>query len=153
MKKLFLLLLCTSFFACNDGAELQSKIQEMENQLAEAKTKLETAEAAGAYQPGLIHTVFFWLKEDLSEADEAAFLEGVKSLRGVKTVKSCYIGPPASTEARDVVDNSYSYALINHFDDIAGQDAYQIDPIHLKFVEDHKDKWTKVIVYDNVVKD
>jgi hypothetical protein len=152
MKKLLFLLLCTSFFACNDGAELQSKIQEMENQLAEAKTKLEAAEAASPYQPGLIHTVFFWLKEDLSEADEAAFLEGVKSLRGVKSVKSCYIGPPAPTEERGVVDNTYSYALINHFDDVAGQDAYQVDPIHLKFVEDHKDKWTKVIVYDNVVK-
>lgn len=152
MKKLFLLLLCTSFFACNDGAELQSKIQEMENELTETKEKLATAEASAVKQPGLIHTVFFWLKEDLSESDVAAFLEGVKSLRGVKTVKSCYIGPPAPTEERGVVDNTYSFALINHFEDVAGQDAYQIDPIHLKFVEDHKDKWTKVIVYDNLVK-
>ena len=101
--------------------------------------------------PGLIHNVFFWLKPDLSEADKAAFLEGVKSLMAISTVRKCYIGSPASTEARDVVDNTFSYALLVHFDDVAGQDAYQIDPIHLKFVEDHKDKWTTVKVYDSTV--
>lgn len=99
--------------------------------------------------PGLIHNVFFWLREDLSAAEEAAFLEGVKSLNTISTVKAFYLGPPASTEKRDVVDNSFSYALLVHFDDIEGQNAYQIDPIHLKFVEDHQDKWTRVTVYDN----
>lgn len=78
-------------------------------------------------------------------------MKGVKSLQNIATVKSCYVGPPASTEKRDVVDNSFHYALLMHFDDMAGQDVYQVDPIHLKFVEDHKDKWVKVIVYDNLV--
>ena len=100
---------------------------------------------------GLVHSVFFWLNEDLSEADKTAFMEGVKSLAAISTVKKIYIGPPASTEARDVVDNSFSVALLVHFADVAGQDAYQIDPIHLKFVEDHKDKWTKVVVYDSTI--
>ena len=148
MKNLILLLLISSFFACNNGAEFQSKITELENQLAEAKEQIA---AVASNDPGLIHSVFFWLNENISDADKKAFLEGVNSLRNVSTVKNCYIGPPASTEARGVVDNSYSYALIVHFDDVAGHDSYQGDPIHLKFVEDHKDKWTKVVVYDNVL--
>lgn len=101
--------------------------------------------------PGLIHNVFFWLKDDLSETDRAAFLEGVKSLGTINTVRAIYIGPPASTEKRAVVDNSFSYALLVHFDNIEGQNAYQVDPIHLKFVEDHQDKWNRVTVYDNTV--
>lgn len=150
MKKLMLPLLCLAFFACNDGAELQVKLQEMETKLAEAEAKLATAQAP-AQSPGMIHSVFFWLKEGLSETDEKAFLGGLESLREVGSVRSLHIGPPAPTEERGVVDNSFSYALIVHFDDVAGQDAYQIDPIHTKFVEDHKDKWTKVVVYDNMV--
>jgi hypothetical protein len=69
----------------------------------------------------------------------------------VESIEKMYVGPVAPTEARGVVDNSYNLALIVHFSDIAGQDAYQIDPVHLKFVDEHKDKWTKVIVYDNLV--
>jgi hypothetical protein len=101
--------------------------------------------------PGLIHHVFFWLKEDLSDAERNDFLKGVKSLGTINTVRAFYIGPPASTEKREVVDNSFSYALLVHFDDVAGQNEYQVDPIHLKFVEDHQDKWTRVTVYDNTV--
>ncbi len=151
MKNLTFALFCLAFFACNDGTEMQSKIQDMEKQLADATAKSEAAATEQTTQPGLIHTVFFWLKADLTEEEKAAFLQGVQSLRSIKHIKACYIGPPAPTEERGVVDNSYSFALINHFDDVAGQDAYQVDPIHLKFVEDHKDKWTKVVVYDNLV--
>jgi len=123
----------------------------LKTELAAAQAEIAQLTAAAEAQPGLIHSVFFWLKEDLSEADQAAFRTGVESLRAVSTVKNMYIGPAAATEERGVVDNSYSTALIVHFADVAAQDAYQIDPIHLKFVEDHKDKWTKVVVYDSLV--
>lgn len=146
MKNLLFLLFGLSLFSCDNGAQYQETIQQLEAQLAEAKTALEEASND---QPGLIHSVFFWLKEDLSEADHAAFMDGVNSLKKVASVKSCYIGPPGQTDARGVVDNTYSIALIVHFDDVAAHDAYQIDPIHTKFVEDQSDKWTKVIVYDN----
>ena len=138
---------------CNHAnvTELETENETVKEQLAATLTELTRLQEASSYEPGLIHSVFFWLKEDLSEADRAAFLAGVESLRGVSTVKQMYVGPVAPTEERGVVDNSYSTALICHFDDMAGQDAYQVDPIHTKFVEDHKDKWTKVVVYDNLV--
>lgn len=101
--------------------------------------------------PGMMHTVYFWLKPDLSEADEQAFLNGVRSLETVSTVKNFFIGPPAGTESRDVVDNTFSYALIIWFDSVEEHLAYQVDPIHLKFVEENKDKWERVRVRDNAL--
>lgn len=150
MKNLFFLIVLLSLSACTD-AELQTKLTDMEKELADTKAQLEAATNAEPWQPGMVHSVFFWLKEDLSDEDKASFLKGCQSLATIETVKACYIGPPSSTEARDVVDNSYGMALLVHFDDIEGQNAYQTDPIHLKFIEDHKDKWTKVVVYDNDV--
>ena len=53
--------------------------------------------------------------------------------------------------ARDVVDNSFDYALILHFDDLAGHDAYQSHPRHVQMLEEHRDKFTKVVVHDSEV--
>jgi hypothetical protein len=36
------------------------------------------------------------------------------------------------------------------FKDKADQDAYQVDPIHLKFVEQYAHLWSRVVVYDSV---
>ena len=150
MKNLILAaFLLLSAFSCSDKEALQAA----QNSLEAAHKEIAGLQQQVDYRPGMIHNVFFWLKEDISEADEAAFLEGVKSLAAISTIKAFYIGPPAPTEDRNVIDNSYSYALLVHFDDTEGEAAYQIDPIHLKFVEDHKDKWTKVVVYDNLVKE
>lgn len=134
------------------GACSAPESNETANQeLANLQDQVDSLTQKVNYMPGLIHNVFFWLREDLTAEEEAAFLEGVKSLGTVNTVRAIYIGPPAPTEARDVVDNSFSYALLVHFDNIEGQNAYQVDPIHLKFVEDHEDKWTRVRVYDTTL--
>lgn len=155
MKFLPFLLILMIFQSCSqvDTTAQEAAQADLQAELAAAQAKIVQLADAAEEQPGLIHSVFFWLKEDLSEADRAAFRAGVASLRAVSSVKNMYIGPVAPTEARGVVDNSYSIALLVHFADVAAQDAYQIDPIHLKFVEDHKDKWTKVVVYDSLVED
>lgn len=95
----------------------------------------------------LVHTVYFWLKPDLSEADRASFVAGVESLRSICDVRSMWHGTPAATN-RPVIDRSYSHGLTLVFDDLKGHDAYQIDPIHQRFVDAHKQKWTKVTIYD-----
>lgn len=153
MKFLPFLLTLMIFQSCSqvDTTAQEAAQADLQAELAAAQARIVQLSAAAEEQPGLIHSVFFWLKEDLSEADQAAFRTGVESLRTVSSVKNMYIGPVAPTEARGVVDNSYSIALLVHFADVAAQDAYQIDPIHLKFVEDHKDKWSKVVVYDSLV--
>lgn len=98
----------------------------------------------------LAHHVFFWLKNPDSKEDLNKLIEGLKTLKKIETVRSLHIGIPASTEKRDVVDNSFSASELIFFDDVAGQNVYQTHPIHLKFVEDCSSLWEKVIVYDAI---
>jgi len=49
-----------------------------------------------------------------------------------------------------VIDTSYAISWCTFFDNDADQASYQVDPIHLKFVEECSPLWTKVIVYDSV---
>jgi hypothetical protein len=95
------------------------------------------------------HIVYFWAKPDLSATDRQKFEAGLSSLLKIKSLKMGYVGKPSTTAKRDVVDNSFSYSLFLFFDDVKGHDAYQIDPIHLAFVEGNQQFWTKVIVHDS----
>lgn len=98
--------------------------------------------------PKLLHHVFFWLKNPDSSVDRAKLIAGIKSLAAIETVRSFHVGVPASTEKREVVDNSYHVSELLGFDDVAGQDAYQVHPLHKKFVDEHQHLWSKVVVYD-----
>ncbi len=96
----------------------------------------------------LAHHVFFWLKNPGSKEDLNKLIEGLRTLKKIETVRSIHIGVPASTEKRPVVDSSYSASELIFFDDVAGEEAYQVHPIHKKFVEDCSHLWEKVVVYD-----
>lgn len=99
----------------------------------------------------LVHHVFFWLKNPGSEQDKKQLIEGLKTLKGIKEVKQLLIGTPASTEKREVVDNSYHVSELMYFDSVEGQNAYQIHPLHKAFVEKYSHLWEKVVVYDMMV--
>lgn len=98
--------------------------------------------------PKLLHHVFFWLKNPDSQADRDQLIAGIKTLAAIETVRCFHVGVPASTEKREVVENSYQVSELLGFDDVVGQDAYQIHPIHQQFVKDHEHLWSKVVVYD-----
>lgn len=98
--------------------------------------------------PPVVHHVFFWLKNPKSKEDLTRLLTGLRTLGNIETVKAIHIGVPAETEQRGVVDGSYSASEILFFDDVAGQNAYQIHPIHKKFVADCEHLWDRVVVYD-----
>ena len=98
----------------------------------------------------VIHHVLFWLKNPSSKADRDKLVAGVKSLGKIKVVKEIHVGVVASTEKRDVVDNSWGVSELLFFSSTADQKAYQDDPIHTKFVEEHSALWDKVIVYDAI---
>ncbi|HVU24627.1 MAG TPA: Dabb family protein [Opitutus sp.] len=97
----------------------------------------------------LVHAVYFWLKPELTEAQRAEFRRGVETLATIGAIEKAYIGPPAKTPKRPVIDDSYALALIVLCKDLAAQDAYQVDPIHLKFVENFSSFWTRVQIYDS----
>lgn len=96
----------------------------------------------------MIHQVFFWLKPGQDVKD---FLNEAALLGKCKTVSKAYIGVPAPTEARDVVDHSYQVACTLFFESIEDQNIYQTDPDHLKFIERNSNKWAAVKVYDFVI--
>jgi hypothetical protein len=48
-----------------------------------------------------------------------------------------------------VIDRSYAVSWVLTFDDKADQDAYQVDPIHLRFVDECSPLWERVVVYDS----
>jgi hypothetical protein len=82
----------------------------------------------------LVHHVFFWLKNPESKEDLTKLIEGVNSLKKIKSLRLVKIGAPALTEKREVIDNS----------------AYQVGPIHTHFVETYSPLWNKVVVYDSM---
>ncbi len=98
----------------------------------------------------VVHHVLFWLKNPNSKADRDKLIAGVKTLAKIPTVRELRVGVVASTEKRDVVDNSWGVSELMFFSDLAGQKAYQDHPIHTKFVEECSPLWDKVIVYDAI---
>ncbi len=116
-----------------------------------ALTLLSCVPDPPADQNVFVHTVFFWLKPGLTPEDKAAFEKGLENLGKASTIKSYEYGVPAGT-SRDVVDNSYDYAWIVRFDNAEDQELYQTDPIHLEFIDKFSHLWSRVLVYDTLIK-
>ncbi len=96
-----------------------------------------------------LHHVFFWLSNPSSLEDRDKLAEGLEKLSAVKTIRNFHIGKPADTN-RDVIEREYAVSWYVQFDNAADQASYQTDPIHLKFIEDCKHLWKKVVVYDAI---
>lgn len=100
------------------------------------------------FNPNYAHVVYFWLKNPDSEQDRTDFETSLrKFLDNSKFAKTNFIGtPPKAT--REVVDDSFTYNLIVSFESAAAQEGYQKEEAHLQFIEESKNLWTKVVVYD-----
>ena len=96
-----------------------------------------------------VHHVYFWLKNKESKEDRAALIKGLQALSKIDYIKLFHIGQPADTN-REVIDTSYSVSWLLFFNSKEEEERYQKDPVHLKFVEDCKHLWSKVVVYDSV---
>lgn len=112
----------------------------------------ENGTSSDELQTGLIvHSVYFWLKEGITEEEEKDFLNFFQALREVPGVKSLHTGKPAPTTPRDVVDNSFSYLLLVTFDDLEQINLYENHPDHIAAAETYSKYWTKVQVRDVVL--
>lgn len=96
----------------------------------------------------LLHTVFFWLKDGLLENDKEIFLQEVTRLGEINSVENFYLGSPANTPKRDVIEDTYDFAITVFLKDMIAHDQYQVDQIHLDFIEKCKGYWEKVVIYD-----
>ncbi|WP_126243341.1 MULTISPECIES: Dabb family protein [Chitinophaga] len=114
------------------------------------------AGTAAAAMPGqtaakkypMCHHVFFWLKNPGSKEDRDALIAGLKTLAKIPTVRDLRVGIVANTEARGVVDTTWGVSELMFFDNVEGEAAYQVHPIHQEFIKKCSHLWDKVIVYD-----
>ncbi|GAA4412811.1 Dabb family protein [Nibrella viscosa] len=113
-------------------------------------TMVPAAMASPDKKRQVIHHVFFWLKNPNSTEDLNKLLDGLRSLEKIEAVRQYHIGIPALTEARAVVDKTYAVSALSFFDDLEGQNAYQVHPLHKKFVETCSPLWSRIQVYDAV---
>ncbi len=98
----------------------------------------------------MIHSVFFWLKPDLSEAQRALFEDELARLPRISYLARGFAGKPAPTAERPVTDHSFGYSLVLEFKSMADHEFYQSDcPEHKRFVDTCKVFFDKVVVYDS----
>ena len=98
----------------------------------------------------LFHQVFFWLKTPGDNADRDKLIAGLKALKAIDVIQQLHVGAPASTEKRDVIDNSYDVSELMVFKSVEDQKRYQDHPLHQRFVADCSHLWSKVVVYDSM---
>jgi len=149
MKKFFPVFILLFLFSCNKvDPQMTNEIENLKQRLVASQEALQKATID---ETQFIHTVFFWMNENVTADQKADFAKnGLGKLTKVPSIYKSYFGPPAMSP-RDVVDNTYDFALVCHFKNKEDQDKYQIAPIHLKFIEDYKDLWKRVQVYDNLL--
>jgi hypothetical protein len=100
------------------------------------------------FDASFAHVVYFWFKNPDSTSDRMLFEKSLQTfLDNSKFAKTNFIGRPPKA-VRDVVDDSFTYNLIVTFESAEAQASYQDEQVHLTFIEECKDLWEKVIVYD-----
>ena len=97
----------------------------------------------------LVHSVYFWLKSDLSDAQRAEFATALKALGDIPNLAAFYVGTPADVADRPVVDKTFDYSITGVFENLEAHNAYQVHPLHLAFVAQGKPKWVRLQVYDS----
>jgi len=99
----------------------------------------------------ILHSVYFWLRKDLTEAEKKDFLNYFEVLKKIPEVKSINYGVPAQTEKREVVDHSYSYNLLLTFENLADISVYGNHPEHIKGAQQYQKYWERVEVKDTIL--
>lgn len=94
-----------------------------------------------------IHSVYFWLKDDLDDTRRVEFKEALKGLHVIESLEAIWVGDPVASE-RPVVDSSYDFGLVTVFKDAAGHDTYQTHAAHQAFLAKFAPYWKQVKVLD-----
>lgn len=94
------------------------------------------------------HVVIFWTDPKNPKAADALVAGAEKYLRPIPGLLNFHIGRMVASP-RPVVDQSYQVALNLTFPDKKTQDAYQVHPLHIEFVEKvFKINCARCTVYD-----
>lgn len=103
-------------------------------------------------KPLIGHMVYFKLKDNGPAARAKLVAACDKYLADHDGVVFYSAGVIGDDFKRDVNDRDWDVALHLVFVDRAAHDKYQDHKEHLKFIEENKDNWAKVRVYDSELK-
>ena len=106
-------------------------------------------ESAVADGPQLAHMVYFKLKDNSGGARAKLVAACKLYLTGHEGTVSFATGTLAGDLKREVNDRDFDVSLHLVFANKAAHDKYQDHPRHLKFVEENKENWEKVRVFDS----
>jgi hypothetical protein len=109
------------------------------------------AEAAEKSPSKLVHDVYFSLKDNSPQARQKLIAACKKHLTGHPGAVWFAVGTVADEMKRDVNDRDFDVALHLVFKNKAAHDQYAKAERHLKFIEESKDNWKKVRVFDSYV--
>ena len=108
-----------------------------------------SATGSSAPERPLAHMVYFKLKDN-SGAARAKLAAACKLfLTGHEGTVSFATGTLAGDFTREVNDRDWDVSLHLVFVNKAAHDKYQDHPRHLKFIEENKENWEKVRVFDS----
>lgn len=114
-----------------------------------ALTVLGNLNVAQAEDKPLAHMVFFTLAENTESNRQALVAACEKHLTDHEGTVYFSAGVRGEEFDRDVNDRGYDVALHLVFASKAAHDKYQTHPRHLKFIEENKQLWSKVRVFDS----
>jgi hypothetical protein len=92
--------------------------------------------------------VYFTLKDKSPAAIQGMIEACKKHLTGHPGTIFFGVGTLVPDLVRPVNDREFDIALQVVFDSRASQDAYQVHPRHVQFIEENKPNWAKVRVFD-----
>ena len=102
-----------------------------------------------AAEPQLAHMVYFTLADDTKENREKLVAACQKHLTGHDGTVSFAVGVLAEDLNRDVNDRAFDVSLHLVFKNKKAHDTYSAHPRHLKFIEENKQLWSSVRVFDS----
>jgi hypothetical protein len=105
--------------------------------------------AAAEKAPQLAHIVFFELKEPTDAAREKLIAGCKEYLSGHEGAVYFSVGSRAEELDREVNDKTFHVALHIVFANKAAHDRYATHERHLEFIEECKDLWSNVRVFDS----
>ena len=102
--------------------------------------------------PRLVHDVYFTLKNDSEAARSKLVKDCYKYLSNHPGVVFFAAGELVESHKRDVNIRDWDVSLHIVFKSKDHHDQYQKAPDHYKFIEENKDNWKSVRVFDTFVK-
>ena len=96
----------------------------------------------------LAHIVYFTLKEPSDASIQALIDACQEQLSGHAGTLFFAVGRLVEDLARPVNDRDFHVGLHVMFDGRQAHDDYQTSPRHLKFIDENKESWQQVRVFD-----